>query len=145
MMFPWTRHAEQRGILAGIEAAEARVTRTGEEYERIIAILREQLGQKEKERVEAVKRADVAADRVFQLYGAHSVSTASTESDRARIDGLNKVAAAVNQDIFAELPPNDPKGSYIGPAEVGINGPDLGAGNGGIVSPSVREADDHAP
>ena len=79
--------------------------------ERALAILREELGRKERERAEAVARADRLTDQVLLSRGARLVSTPGLDAERVAVD---RAADALTESaqMFEELAPDDPRGWY---------------------------------
>ncbi len=102
------------GYRDGIAAARA-------EWERLLAVLREELATKERERADAITRADLACDRLLQFQGARAVSTIGRQVERDQAAAAAEAVRASAYDPFAELPPGDPNGDFGAPDL----GPDL--------------------
>ena len=82
------------------------------EYERVLAILREELATKERQLAEQMERADLAADRLLAIYGARAISRPGLADYSAQVRSEANLSAAVNQDMFEDLPFTDPRGTY---------------------------------
>lgn len=100
MMFNYSK-----GYQAGYAGAR-------EHYERIIAILREQLTDALRDAHEAREAERVAADRVLSIYGASAISPAGVRDVDRRVQSDAAVSRAANFDPFAEVDYDHPASTY---------------------------------
>lgn len=83
-----------------------------EDFERLLAILREELASNMDQLAEERARADRATDSLLGVLGSRAVSAAGISQYERQAESEANLARSVNHDPFAELPLGDPNGSF---------------------------------
>ena len=85
-----------------------------QEFERVLAVLREEMADLRRDRDNQMSRADAAADLLLQHLGTRAISLAGKTEEIERTERHRKSVEALVQlgDPTEELPLGDPRGSY---------------------------------
>ncbi len=89
-----------------------------QEFERILAVLREELTDMRRERNQQAGRADAACDLLLQHLGTRAISLAGKREETERTERQLRVVSTLASipDPTEELPFGDPRGEYADPS-----------------------------
>lgn len=76
----------------------------GNELERTVALLQEQLADARADARHQSERADAACDLLLRHLGARAISAAGRESEVAEVRAVSRVAKAMNEDPLEDRP-----------------------------------------
>jgi hypothetical protein len=93
-----------------------------EEWERLLAILREELATKEAQLADAIARADRATDRCLALFGSRGVSAAGLQDAQTHAAQQAQLAQTLLADPYQEVPLGDPRGTFPTRADAALDG-----------------------
>jgi len=105
----WKGYA--RGYADGIEKGRVQIL---QDFERVLAVCREELSDVRRDRDLQMQRADAAADLLLHHLGAKAISLVGQQEEAAsRARQLAAVRTLSNlPDPTEDLPYNDPRGTY---------------------------------
>jgi hypothetical protein len=100
-----------RGYADGIEKGRVQIL---QDFERVLAVCREELSDVRRDRDLQMQRADAAADLLLHHLGAKAISLVGQQEEAAsRARQLAAVRTLSNlPDPTEDLPYNDPRGTY---------------------------------
>lgn len=103
------------------------------QFERILAILREELADVRRDRDEQMRRADAAADLLLQHLGARAISLAGAQAEQQQVENKIKTVSALSMipDPLDELPYDHPLSTYKSAKEASLVGGEDVATNAG--------------
>lgn len=97
-------------------------THARQEFERTLAVLREELADMRRERNQQAARADAACDLLLQHLGTRAISLAGKQEEQERADRNLRTVSTLTAlpDPTEELPFGDPRGSYQSAREASL-------------------------
>lgn len=99
------------GLLQGLDRGR---TEANADFERLLAVLREEMSDLRRDRDCQLSRADAAADLLLQHLGARAISLAGQQEEAAaterKIRGISTLAQL--GDPTEDLPLGDPRGTF---------------------------------
>lgn len=103
-----------------------------QEFERVLAILREENADLRRDRDLQISRADAAADLLLQHIGARAISLAGKQEESERSERQVKAVSALASipDPTDDLPLGHPRGLYRNAAEASLAGDDVSGMDG---------------
>ena len=102
----WFTYAE--GLHRGIEIGKGDITMLREDYERVLAILREELADVIARESHQAQRADAACDLLLTHLGARAISRLGQDAEGKRLHTMSKLAGQFALDPTDDHPLGTP-------------------------------------